>query len=1123
MNDPDITRTARSHPPISSSTGQLAQDTLLQRGAFDPPATPGTLGRLDRFEILRLLGEGGMGQVYLAREPLTDTQVAIKVMKPQSADDPREVHRFLTEARHMYRLAHPRILRVLEVSDRPAGPYYVMPYIAGGSLLGRCKPEDPMPEAETLAIARQVAEALAHAHSHGLIHRDLKPGNVLLDKEGNAYLTDFGLVRTIMNDSMVDASASHLEGTAPYMSPAVARGEAEDTRCDIYAFGALLYELLTGQPPYTGRTPQIILDQVLKGPPCPLLSRNPKANPALVKIAEGCMARELRDRYASMADVVADLDRAAGGEAPLGQHPRGRSHPARLTTLAAAALAIVVLAGLAVWHFGASTPGTPSSVARVPSPASDVTLSPPDVQRPESGVLGAVMEIDRSPFIFTTNNGAITVTEYTGPGGDVVIPDSIGGLPVTGIGCKLFSNKKMQKIGISSSITHMEPLTSSHSHSAVVAFHIDPDNPVFKSDGNGVWYSKNGDTLIAYPPGRRGEYEIPDHVTTIGPNAFHGAMISRLVIPGSVRKIDSSAFTYCRLLTEVNIPASVELIQANPFSNCDKLSAIHVDERNPFYFCREGVLFDKTGVHLIAYFAGKAGSFTIPEGVRVIKHAAFRGCYGLVEITVPSGVNRIENFVFGECYNLSAIRFEGDAPQLGQAASFDQGTWPTVYYRPGKKGWGPTFCGRPTAVWEDAPAAAVTTSQPTAHSPQSKASSSQPSDPLPPFPSNDNKNFTYETNNGTITVTKYIGPGGDVVIPDSIGGLPVTGIGSNAFAYRPITTVSLPESVSVIGDNAFTECKKLTMIVLPDRLSHIGKSAFKGCEGLTDITIPAGVAVIESGAFRRCISLTNVVLSAGVQRIEIESFSGCRNLRRVIMHDGLVSIGNMAFKDCTGLASIIIPDSVVSIAGTAFKNCTNLSAIDLPKRLEVISHEIFAGCTRLARVAIPAGVIRIDSRAFAECTNLEEVVFPDGLLTIGDLAFANCFRLVRADFPLSLTNIGNGAFRNCASLTSVQISERIMEIKSETFVGCSNLGRVTVPNRIYSIGARAFADCQRLRELIFEGSAPRLDQGVFDGAEQVTVYYRPGTRGWAETFGGRPTVVWEGQEQGPSATGGVGR
>ena len=332
MTDNEPNRTATPNPPISSSSGNQPQDTLIQRGAFDAPSTPGTLGRLDKYEILRFLGEGGMGQVYLAREPVTGVQVAIKIMKPQMAYDPQSVHRFLVEARHMYGMSHPHILRVLDVSDRKEGPFYVMPYIEGGSLQTLCKPGQALPEDRLLPIAQQVAGALAYAHTRGIIHRDLKPANVLLDKQGNAALGDFGLVRTVFNDSMVDATASHLEGTAPYMSPAVAQGEAEDTRCDIYAFGAVMYELLTGQPPYTGRTPQIILDQVLKGPPPPISQVNPKANPGLVTIAEGCMARELRDRYAAMSDVASDLDRVSKGKTPLG--PAGRRGWARESTSA---------------------------------------------------------------------------------------------------------------------------------------------------------------------------------------------------------------------------------------------------------------------------------------------------------------------------------------------------------------------------------------------------------------------------------------------------------------------------------------------------------------------------------------------------------------------------------------------------------------------------------------------------------------------------------------------------------------------------------------------------------------------------------------------------------------------
>ena len=132
-------------------------------------------------------------------------------------------------------------------------------------------------------------------------------------------MADFGLARTLFNDTIVDVESRQLEGTAPYMSPAVAAGDAEDTRCDIYSFGALLYEMLTGHPPYKGRGTKEILDQIIAGPPKPITSLNPDADRGLVAVAEGCMARELRDRYADMRDVLKDLQRIKEGKPPIGQ------------------------------------------------------------------------------------------------------------------------------------------------------------------------------------------------------------------------------------------------------------------------------------------------------------------------------------------------------------------------------------------------------------------------------------------------------------------------------------------------------------------------------------------------------------------------------------------------------------------------------------------------------------------------------------------------------------------------------------------------------------------------------------------------------------------------------------
>jgi serine/threonine-protein kinase len=302
---------------------------LLQTRALDPPARPGLVACLDRFEILQDIGAGGMGLVFLARDPRAGRRVAIKLLRPELVRHPRAVAQFLTEARHLARMRHPHILPVLEVVNRPEAPYYVMPFLKAGALARQLQSGRPLPATTVVTLARQVGQALAFAHGRGLIHRDLKPDNVLLDDAGNARLADFGLARTLWHNVLIDVNQRQYLGTAAYMSPAVAVGQAEDTRCDIYAFGALLYEMLAGRPPYQGENPEQILRRVRAGPPPPLTRFNPAADPRLVCIAEGAMARELRDRYAEMADVVADLERVAGGQEPLGPRGRPGTAPAR--------------------------------------------------------------------------------------------------------------------------------------------------------------------------------------------------------------------------------------------------------------------------------------------------------------------------------------------------------------------------------------------------------------------------------------------------------------------------------------------------------------------------------------------------------------------------------------------------------------------------------------------------------------------------------------------------------------------------------------------------------------------------------------------------------------------------
>lgn len=365
-------------PPMSTFAGPAAE--LIQQGMLRPPSRPGQMAVLDRYEILRIIGGGGMGIVLLARDSSTGRDVAVKMVRSDLLSNQNVVYRFLKEAGHLKRLRHTNIVPVEEISDRPEGPYFVMPFFEKGSLANRIQPGKPLDTETILDIVTQVAEGLAFAHRSGIIHRDLKPANLLMAANGRICIGDFGLARTVFNDSIVDVEHRHLEGTAPYMSPAVAAGNAEDTRCDIYSFGALLYEMLTGRPPYEGRGTKEILDQIIAGPPKSIKSLNPDADDGLVAVAERALARELRDRYAEMRDALHDLQRVKDGKPPVGE-----SHGMKLPMIASIVAGVIAVAFLGwVISHRAPTPGKISQpvVAAPTNPPPVAVTNPPVVTQP---------------------------------------------------------------------------------------------------------------------------------------------------------------------------------------------------------------------------------------------------------------------------------------------------------------------------------------------------------------------------------------------------------------------------------------------------------------------------------------------------------------------------------------------------------------------------------------------------------------------------------------------------------------------------------------------------------------------------------------------------------------------
>ena len=254
-----------------------------------------------------------------------------------------------------------------------------------------------------------------------------------------------------------------------------------------------------------------------------------------------------------------------------------------------------------------------------------------------------------------------------------------------------------------------------------------------------------------------------------------------------------------------------------------------------------------------------------------------------------------------------------------------------------------------------------------------------------------------------------------VTIPDS-----VTTIGDRAFSscYN-LTSVNIGNSVTTIGSYAFSGCRNLTSVTIPDSVTTIGGGAFDDCTSLTNVTIPDSVITIGGGAFDDCTSLTNVTIPNSVTTIGNGAFRNCSNLTSVTIPDSVTTIGDEAFLGCTSLTHIIIPNSVTTIGGDTFQDCTGLTSITIPDNVTSIGKQAFFGCTSLTSITIGDSVTTIGTQAFRDCTGLTSITIPDSVTTIGDGAFSSCSNLTSVTIGDSVTTIGDGAFRNCSNLTNI--------------------------------------------------------------------------------------------------------
>ena len=500
-------------------------------------------------------------------------------------------------------------------------------------------------------------------------------------------------------------------------------------------------------------------------------------------------------------------------------------------------------------------------------------------------------------------------------------------------------------------------------------------------DEYGVKYSRDGKKLLkASSSLREKEYVVREGTEVICDRALQPTGVSfydvssfqSVTIPNSVKSIGNNAFYLCSSLQSITIPNSVTSIGDGAFSLCTSLQSITIPN-------------SVTSIGDEAFYCCKSlQSITIPNSVTSIGDSTFYWCESLQSVTIPNSVTKIGDYAFHWCESLQSVTIPNSVTSIGDNA----------------------FCGCKSLQ--------------------------------------------------------------SITIPNS-----VTSIGDQAFYWcESLQSVTIPNSVTSIGDGAFSCCnicfficnstyfqnddvclfnKDKTAIVsrikdcvnyiIPNSVTSIGDYAFSGCESLQNVTIPNSVTSIGNRAFSSCKSLQSVTIPNSVTSIGDEAFSGCESLQSVTIPNSVTSIGDEAFRGCKFLQSITIPNSVTSIGDYAFSNCESLQSVTIPNSVKSIGNSAFNWCKSLQSITIPNSVTSIGDEAFSDCRSLQSITIPNSVTSIGYEAFNGCTSLQSITIPNSVTSIGNRAFYLCDSLQSV-----------------------TIPNSVTSIGDYAFSYCTHLDE-----------------------------------------------------------
>ena len=501
---------------------------------------------------------------------------------------------------------------------------------------------------------------------------------------------------------------------------------------------------------------------------------------------------------------------------------------------------------------------------------------------------------------------------------------------------------------------------------------------------------------------------------------LQGQEIVDLEIPDSASEISSYAFSGCSDINSVYIPSGVSEIGISVFSGCSSLTSITVDSDNDAYDSRDSC--NAIIVTAIGVLIAGCQNTVIPKTVTAIGNWAFNTCTGLTSIYIPNSVSAIGVEAFYRCSALIGLNIPNSVTSIGYQAFYGCTSLRGIHIPASVRAMG-------SSAFEYCPSLA----------------SISVADGNLRYDSRDDCNAIIETDDNILIVGCR-----NTVIPNTI-----TAIGDYAFSgCSTLPAINIPDGVTSIGDYAFRGCTSMRSAHIPQGVNSIGASAFFECTALNSVEIPSTVESIGGYAFERCPALYSMSVQSGnptydsrdscnaiIETATNTLMAGCMNTH---IPPTVTTIGENAFSGCFMLTGLSIPKSVTAIGHYAFTGCTSLSSITIPNTVTFIGEAAFSGCSALTSLDIPNSVTSIGQAAFVGCSSLESIRLPKSVTTIGDNEFLGCTMLKDINITHAVTSIGASAFRGCLSLTSINIPASVTRIGKGAFRECPSLSSMTV-------------------------------------------------------------------------------